>query len=180
MAAESHPERLAELHGLLTGRLPEEHPLRAHVPLAAAGPPMWVLGLGAGSARAAGRLGAGFCFSLHHAPEGLDGPAVIEEYRRAFLPSPEFPQPEAILVAGLTCASTEAEARRLADAYLEESGASAGRKPLLLGDPATCAGRLFELADRFGVGEVMVLDLLPETLEPRLQMQALLAEELIS
>ena len=57
VAAESHPGRLAELHGLLTGRLPEEHPLRTHVPLAAAGPPMWVLGLGAGSARAAGRLG---------------------------------------------------------------------------------------------------------------------------
>jgi len=81
-------EKLAELHGLLTGRLPPEHPLAGQKALEA-GPPLWVLGTSEKTARWAARQGTGFCISLHHAPE-RDSAAVLAEHRRCFAPSPEF------------------------------------------------------------------------------------------
>ena len=85
----NHTEKLADLHGFVTGRLPAGHPLAGRLFLEP-GPPMWVLGTGDETARWAGAHGTGFCFSLHHAPADRDGPAVLAEYRRSFVPSPSF------------------------------------------------------------------------------------------
>jgi len=142
-----HYEKLADLHGYLTGRLPEGHPLASKL-LLEPGPPMWVLGNGEEAARWAGGHGTGFCFSLHHAPPDRDGPAVLAEYRRAFVPSPEFPAPAAIVVVSIASGP-----------YLDKAPAHAAEvvKPVLAGPIAECAAKLPEIARRFAVDEIMVL-----------------------
>ena len=146
-ALRSYYEKLADLHGFLTGRLPAGHPLAPKLPLEP-GPPMWVLGTGAEAARWAGRHGTGFCFSLHHAPAERDGPAVLGEYRRAFVPSPEFPQPAAIVMASMASGPALGEAPAPAPGVL---------KTVIEGPVAECAAKLAEIARRFAVDEVMVL-----------------------
>jgi luciferase family oxidoreductase group 1 len=143
----NHYEKLADLHGFLTGRLPEGHPLASQL-LLDPGPPMWVLGTGEEAARWAGSHGTGFCFSLHHAPPDRDGPAVLGEYRRAFVPSSEFPEPAAIVVVSIASGP-----------YLGEAPAYEADvvKPVLSGPLAECAAKLPEIARRFAVDEVMIL-----------------------
>jgi luciferase family oxidoreductase group 1 len=151
-ALRPYDEKLAELHELVTGRLSPEHPLAGQQFLET-GPPMWVLGTSARSARWAARHGTGYCFSLHHAPE-QDAAAIMDEYRRHFVPSPEFEEPEAIVVVSIVCAPTRAEAQT----QLHESGFI---KVTIIGSPLDCVAGLAATADRCGVDEVMVLDLLP-------------------
>jgi len=147
-----YDEKLTELHGLLTGRLNPAHPL-ADKKAVDLGPPLWVLGTSAATARWAGRQGTGFCFSLHHSPEP-DGAAIMDEYRRHFVPSPEFEAPEAIVVASLACGPTREEALETLRAH-GLSGAT------VAGSPAECHAELAAIAARFGVEEVMILVLLP-------------------
>jgi luciferase family oxidoreductase group 1 len=146
-ALRNYYEKLADLHGFLTGRLPAGHPLAKKLFLEP-GPPMWVLGTGAEAACWAGGHGTGFCFSLHHAPADRDGPAVLGEYRRAFVPSPEFPEPAAVVVVSIASGPAVAEA----PAYGEDVV-----KPMIQGPIAECAAKLPEIACRFAVDEIMVL-----------------------
>jgi luciferase family oxidoreductase group 1 len=164
----SHYEKLADLHGFLTGRLPDEHPLRGQRLHREPGPPMWVLGASVDAARWAAGHGTGFCFSLHHAPAGLDGPGIVGEYRRRFLPSPEFPAPAGIVVASMACAASASEARALAQSFDTAT---------VVGTASACAAKLAEVACRFGVGEVMVLDLLSGVGEESLERIRALASQ---
>jgi luciferase family oxidoreductase group 1 len=148
----SYDEKLAELHGLLTGRLSPQHPL-AGQKLLDSGPPMWVLGTSARSAEWAARHGTRFCFSLHHAPE-QDGGDIVEAYRRSFVPSPELAEPEAIVVVSMVCAATRAEAQ----SRLQEKGLI---DVTVVGSPVDCAEGLVATAAGCRVGEVMIVDLLP-------------------
>jgi luciferase family oxidoreductase group 1 len=178
-ASESFETRLRELHGLVTRRLPVEHPLHGMPLLLGQGPPLWVLGLSQSSARLAGQLGAGFCYSLHHAAQRTDGPEVLEAYRRSFISSPEFPEPAALLVVSGICAPTEGEALAAFDrAWAElpvEHQARVNRQSLLIGPPELWEERLPELAGLHGVDEILVLDLLTGRLAQRLEMYTLLA-----
>jgi alkanesulfonate monooxygenase SsuD/methylene tetrahydromethanopterin reductase-like flavin-dependent oxidoreductase (luciferase family) len=143
----NHYEKLADLHGYLTGRLPAGHPLAKEL-FSDPGPPMWVLGTGDETARWAGSHGTGFCFSLHHAPADRDGPAVLDAYRRAFVPSPEFAEPAVIVVVSIASGPAIGEA----PAYGENVG-----KPVIQGPIAECAAKLPEIARRFAVDEIMIL-----------------------
>jgi luciferase family oxidoreductase group 1 len=162
-----YDQKLDELHAFLTGRLPPAHPLADQLHLDA-GPPMWLLGKSATSARWAARHGTGFCFSLHHGA-AEDGVAVMAEYRRHFVPSPEFPQPQGIVVASMVCAATRAEAR----AEQEDQGLA---DVTLVGTPDDCVAGCADIAARHGVDEVMILDILPGPAGPRSERYARLAE----
>jgi luciferase family oxidoreductase group 1 len=142
-----HYEKLADLYGFLTGRLPVGHPLAPKLFLEP-GPPMWVLGTGTEAARWAGGHGTGFCFSLHHAPADRDGPAVLDDYRRAFVPSPEFPEPAAIVVVSI------ASGPAIGTAPAPEPGVV---KAVLEGPIEECAAKLPEIGRRFAVDELMIL-----------------------
>lgn len=155
-----HAERLAELHGYLTGRLPAGHPLAGQALPLSPGPPLWVLGISPESARWAARHGAGFCFSLHHAPDARQGEEILREYQGSFQPSPEFPEPAALVVVSLVWAETTAQARKEAELFAKVG---------MVGTAAECAERIAETADRFGVGEVMVLDLFQGMREPAVE-----------
>ena len=163
-----HYGKLAELHGFLTGRQADgsAHAMAAKLPFEEA-PPMWLLGTSTAMAQWAGRHGVGFCFSLHHALPGQDQAEIFAEYRAAFVPSPEFPQPAAILVVTVACAATNAEAREHAKDLTFT----------IVGSVAECAARLAGLADRYGVDELMLLDLLPAHRDGLIDQYAALAAE---
>lgn len=108
------PSQLDELIGIASGTLPPDHPfagVRAvpnDVPL----PPIWLLGSSGASARFAGQHGFGYSFARHFSP-APPAPAMLE-YRASFQPSPQFPEPHAILAVSVVCADTDEEADRLA------------------------------------------------------------------
>jgi luciferase family oxidoreductase group 1 len=178
-AAGDYPERVRTVHALVTGRMDPSDPLSA---LASrdGGPPVWVLGLSPASARLAGSLGAGFCYSVYHSRPGADGPAVVREYRASFQPSPEFPEPAALIVAGCVCAATEPEARSLEGrlVFPPTGSTRTNQTGRIFGSPAQCAEALRTLAADFSVREVMIFDAIQEDQDARIEMYRLLAEEL--
>lgn len=108
------PQQLAELRGLSSGNLPEEHPFHTirvvpdEVPL----PPIWILGSSGAGAAFAGEHGYGYAFASHFST--TPAAPAMRAYRESFKPSPEFPRPHAILAASVICAETTEQARYLA------------------------------------------------------------------
>jgi luciferase family oxidoreductase group 1 len=109
------PSLLAELLAFCgDGGFSYDHPFQAitmvpgDVPL----PPISILGSSGASAQMAGAAGMGYGFAGHFSP--TPAAPAIQAYKRAFQPSPQFPQPHAILVVAAVCAETDAEAQRFA------------------------------------------------------------------
>ncbi len=145
-----YDEKLADLHGYVTGRLAPADPLAGQMYLEG-GPPMWLLGTSTASAEWAASHGTGFCFSLHHGRD-KDGVAALREYRRQFVPSAEFAEPRAMVVASMLSAPTR-------DAALADQKEKGFDHVSLVGPPADCVAGLEEIAASYGVDEVMILDL---------------------
>lgn len=104
---------LAELMAFDEDGFPPDHPF-SRVPVSPGGislPPKWLLGSSGASAAAAGQLGMGYAFAAHfsHTPAA----PAFEAYRKAFVPSPDFPEPRTILCLSVIAAPTEEEARFL-------------------------------------------------------------------
>jgi len=112
---EHFPALLSELR-IWSGleALPGDHPMRSlrAMPDDAPLPPIWLLGSSGASAQMAGAAGMGYSFASHFSPTPA-GPA-FDAYFSAFQPSPQFAAPHAILGVSAVCASSEAEAERLA------------------------------------------------------------------
>jgi alkanesulfonate monooxygenase SsuD/methylene tetrahydromethanopterin reductase-like flavin-dependent oxidoreductase (luciferase family) len=159
--------RLELLHELVTGR-----GANGLEPYLEAGPPIWVLGLSRESAEFAGRYGTGFCFSVHHAAPGVDAAFIIGRYRRCFVPSPEFPEPDVIVVARVVSAATDAEAEELAT-LVEPSRPSFA--PTIVGKAEDCVENLRGIAKSLGADEIMLIDFLLRRQEARLEMYRLIA-----
>lgn len=172
----AYRQRVLDLHALVTGRIGTGHPFSGMPLSLEKGPPLWVLGLSRESARMAAGLGAGFCFSVHHAPVGLDGPAILGEYRRHFVPSAEFPEPATIVVVQCTCGETDAEAHEIAQNLILFPGAE---DRAICGGTAACAERLGALAARCGTREVMLLDFVQKDQSVRREMYSRIASALI-
>jgi luciferase family oxidoreductase group 1 len=174
-AGASYADRVRALHGLLTGRLDGRHPLARREPYLENGPPLWVLGLSSESARLAGRLGVGFCFSVHHGGPRVDGAAVMRAYRESFVPSAEFTAPASMLVLQCVCAGSEAEARSIGIHLVAPPGPTS---ETILGSAAYCCDRLAEIARAFVTDEVMIVDFIQKDQGARIEMYRLLAQEL--
>lgn len=171
-----HFEKLTELHDLLTGRLAENHPLHSRTLPLESGPPMWVLGGSLNSARWAAQNGTGFCISMHHLSDGSIAPALVKEYRRYFIASPEFPDPATIVVVSMLCTSSEGEGRTLKERFTQSSFGTTFVDPTIEGSAENCAGQLEDVARSCAVDEMMILDLFPAELkEERLAMYQELA-----
>jgi len=112
---EHFPELLSELL-TWSGRneLPLEHPMHAlrAMPDDAPLPPIWLLGSSGASARMAGLAGMGYSFASHFS--AAPAAPAFAAYRRAFVPSPEFAAPHAILGVSVICAPSDEEADYLA------------------------------------------------------------------
>nr|WP_243738019.1 LLM class flavin-dependent oxidoreductase [Cellulomonas shaoxiangyii] len=158
------------------------YPLRA-TPLATSAPQLWLLGSSSYSAQLAGRLGLPYVFAHHFAGRGT-GEAVAL-YRSTFVPSEELAEPRTIAVANVAVAATEDEARRLAlpqvrtmwrlragqtlapQELVEDAEASplpaaadellaAQTASWIIGDPASAAAQVRDLAAHLGTDELMV------------------------
>ena len=185
--ADEFPQQLDELLGFLSDEFPDEHPFR-HVkamPTDVGSPEIWLLGSSDFSAQLAAKLGLGFAFAHHIQP----GPAVpaLRMYRDYFRPSTYFSEPHSIVAVSVVCAETDERAAELARPVelsllklrqgrlgqlpsVEEATAydyspeerqliAQNRDRVFIGSPATVRGRLSELADRAGAGEIMVMTL---------------------
>ena len=110
-------EQLNELFGLSRGTLPESHAFRnvKVIPSGVALPPVWLLGSSGASAEFAGRLGVGYSFAGHFSP--TPAAPAFDAYRAAFQPSPQFPEPHAILGVAAICAPTREQAEYLAASF---------------------------------------------------------------
>ncbi|PYQ55725.1 MAG: hypothetical protein DMF53_27505 [Acidobacteria bacterium] len=172
-------DKLADLHGYLTGRLPEGHPLFGRELYLKAGPPLWVLGQSVESARWAGRHGTGFCFSLHQAHRaqpGTDARPVLDEYRRSFKPSPEFEQPAVLVVASGLCAATEKDVETLRKQLVQTYAPAEAPTPYFAGTPERSVEILEGISRSLEADELMILDVIPGPLDLRLEMLKLLAD----
>jgi luciferase family oxidoreductase group 1 len=113
---EQFPDLLAELLAFdgRDGGFPAGHPLQdvRAMPDDAPLPPVWILGSSGASARLAGELGMGYSFASHFSP--TPAAPAFAAYRAAFVPSPQFPRPHAILGVAACCAETRERAEFLA------------------------------------------------------------------
>ena len=160
----------------------ETFELRA-TPRAGSVPPVWLLGSSDYSARLAARLGLPYVFAHHFSGRGTA--EALATYRQGFRPSTELSGPRTLLTVNAAVAETTEEAERLALPQLQamvalrtggplrpqrlveqaeaepvptehEGLVEAMRRQWVLGDPASAAARVRELATRFDVDEVMV------------------------
>ncbi|WP_020390938.1 LLM class flavin-dependent oxidoreductase [Kribbella catacumbae] len=110
LSADDFPDQYAELRAYAEG-FAAGHPFApisaqpADVPL----PPVWILGSSAYGGQAAAALGTGFAYAGHFGNLDPAGSA----YRETFQPSPEQPEPHAILALAAIVAETEERAQAL-------------------------------------------------------------------
>lgn len=189
LTGDDYPALLAELMAFDSGGFPDDHPFRKIVatPADVALPPIWLLGSSDFSAQLAAQVGLGFSFASHINRQ-LAVPA-LRTYRERFSPSATFPEPRAMLAAGVVIGETAEHARQLMK--ITEVGFShlvAGRPyqmPTLeealrteidpvdaaraqgflgnwfVGDAATVAAKVRTLAEEAGADEVMITTALP-------------------
>lgn len=156
-------QRICQLHAFLTGRANDVVPEVDHLYLETPPPPLWLLGMSAGSGRVAARLGIGFCTSLHHARDVAKMRAAIQAYREYFTPSPELAEPYVILVQSGVCLESAAAVDALWGEFCQGLGeakaaeASAQLDQLFFGDPDQCAATMLEVWRDYAPDELMLL-----------------------
>jgi luciferase family oxidoreductase group 1 len=114
LGAEGFPAQLDDLLELLA-RDPDPNlpfgELKA-VPTGIPAPELWILGSGGDGAAIAAERGLGFAFAHHFNP--ADAIHAIHKYRAAFVSSPHFGSPHAMLAVSVICGEDDAHAERLA------------------------------------------------------------------
>lgn len=182
--SDDFPDRLTELQHFLRADFPAGHPF-ARIQATPTEPlPIWLLGSSDFSARLAGRLGLPFAFAHHFAGAGGNTLAALDLYRSAFRPSAELAEPYSMIGVNALAADTEAEAWYQAAAgalsmVLLRSGrlrrtptpeeaatypytqaesdlVAAMQSTEVIGTSDQVAAGLRELAEDFGVNELMI------------------------
>ncbi|HUP68796.1 MAG TPA: LLM class flavin-dependent oxidoreductase [Acidimicrobiales bacterium] len=176
--------KVADVAGFLDGTLEEDHPYRSvHVaPEGPGGPEVWLLASSSDGAGCAAALGLSLCFAQFITP--AYGPQIVAKYRRHFEASKPTDRPRASVAVSVLCADTDAEAQRLATSLdiwrltsqvergpipsVEEAEAhpltdtdrvriAQNRGRLVIGDPERVRRGLMDIAEPFGVEELVVL-----------------------
>lgn len=186
---DQYPALLGELLALDSGGFPPEHPFAriSVTPVGTRLPPIWLLGSSDFSAQFAAEVGLGFSFAAHI--NGSIAVPVMRLYRERFQPSEYRQQPHAILAVGVVVGEDEQHARDLAKVVRIGLASLGSGKPerlptieearareltpleieqsrrmyehLVIGDGATVAARLRELAAETQADEVMLTTFLP-------------------
>jgi luciferase family oxidoreductase group 1 len=128
-ALERYPQQIAEVVGLLGGRLEEQlppgHPLAGvrvtpapardadGATLPDAMPEVWLLGSSTESAEIAAEQGLAFSYAQFINPVGELGERAARVYRERFRPSPWLDEPRLSVAVTALCADTEERAQRL-------------------------------------------------------------------
>jgi luciferase family oxidoreductase group 1 len=141
-------------------------------PVASTIPEVWILGTGRNSVPIAAQNGVAYSHSLFH--KGCqDDPSILKEYRETFQSqSKKVPTPRCnIAVAGI-CADTEARAYQLQEQHTNDF-----IMLNVVGTANQCKEKLLALQERYGVNEIIFLDVCQE-FDDRLRSYELLAAEL--
>lgn len=183
LSVDAYPDQLRDLDGWLHDDLPPSNvfagKVRALPASKAEAPELWVLASSAGSASFAAHFGLPLSFADFIAVG--NGPAICDAYRRQYQPSERHPEPRISIGAGAICAESNEEAERLASSVrlwrqqglsgpipsLEDVDNSRvnplavqpGRKPMIIGDPATVRAGLEDLAASYGAEEVVIVSI---------------------
>jgi luciferase family oxidoreductase group 1 len=114
LRADDYPNQLAELLAFDDQSFPDDHPFREilAVPGDVSLPPVWLLGSSDFSAELAAQAGLGFAFAAHI--NGAGAVTALRRYREAFVPSPRYPAPQAILTVSVAVGEDAAHAEELA------------------------------------------------------------------
>jgi len=181
------PQQIIDLLGFLDGDLADDHPFKTVMaqPQGPTSPEIWLLGSSDQSARVAAHFGLPFSFAHFISAQG--GVEAVSLYRDSYQPSDRFPAPQASVGVFVLCADTEEEAQRLAlsrDLWRlrldrgeigpvpsPEEGAAAAlawspaeqrrvemnRQRQIVGTPDTVRAQLLDMADTYGVDELVVV-----------------------
>ena len=183
--AEDFPQQVWQLAAHLHGTLPDEHPFRQVrlQPETGTAPEIWLLGSSGYSGALAAQLGLRFAFA--HFINASGGDAVTRAYKQKFQASEAESQPHALLCCFAICASTDAEAERLAKVidlrrlYMaldfdlpvptqeeaeqrrysaeERAYVESQRPRVVVGAPQRCRELLEALAAQYSADELMIL-----------------------
>jgi luciferase family oxidoreductase group 1 len=163
--------------------IPRQNYVLKATPAAASEPRMWLLGSSMYSAHLAAAKGLPYVFAHHFSGQGTA--EALDVYRSEFRPSDLAPEPVTFLTVNASVADTEEEAAALMLPNLHMMAKLRTGQPLtaldlvedaeaielhpqaaamvesafgkaVVGTPASAAAQLRELADQFGVDEVMV------------------------
>lgn len=204
---EEFPRQVEELRRWVSDEpLPAGHPFGALVahPRGPTRPQLWILGSSTYGAELAAHFGLPYAFAYFFA-DGAGVEEALERYRRRYRPSERYPAPCATICVWALAADTEAQAERLLTARTHwrlgfEKGErlplispeEAARHPYtaaetarieqlraaaLVGSAAHVAGRLYDLARRLDLEEI-VINTWTFDPEARRHSYALLAREL--
>ena len=162
--AATYPDKVREVVSYLEGRGPV-----LGGPNVSSVPEVWVLGAGGSSAPLAAQLGTSFAVSLFHPGAGADPTIIRDQYRAQFCSSPlRQPCSQACIAVAGVCADTEAGAQRIALAHTNSFV-----RPNIIGTPERWRHELGTLCRRFGVDEVVVLELSRDPNDHRAAIEAL-------
>ncbi len=181
---ERFPTQVQELVGYLDDSLPSDYPFHAikAMPSGSSSPEVWLLGSSDYSGTLAAYLGLRFSFAHFISAHG--GPAVSRAYREKFRASGRERRPYSMVAVFAICATTQAQAERLAAsidlrrlqmarghdapiATTEQAAAMAyseadrmliqrERARAVIGTPDLVKAGLIELQEQFQADEVMV------------------------
>ena len=187
LGIEYFPQQIADLVAYLGDGPASGHPFAGikAMPAGDSKPDLWLLGSSDQSAAYAAHFGCAFSFA--HFINDRGGPEVMAGYRESFRPSPWLAQPVGSIGVFVLCAESDAEAQRLASSRnlwrlrldlgelspipsVEEALAypysEAERRRVeynsrrqVVGSPATVKARLIELAELYGVDELVIVSI---------------------
>ncbi len=162
--------RVEAIFGLIRENLDDGNPMKK---LAQSGLPNsaqpWILGTGPNSAALAARLSTHYGYSIFHKFSRND-PGCIRAYREAFSPATDADSPHALLSMSIACSDGPIDIASLLhvkndDAFIAN----------IVGDQELCRTKLGEAVERYGVQEIVMLDLF-QTDELRQRSVTLLSE----
>lgn len=153
------------------------------IPVAETAPDLWLLSSSGASAGVAAHFGAAFCFA--HFINAAGGPQAVQAYKERFKPSAQLATPQASVAIFVLCAETEAKIAELQavmdyqlvrleqgkiDAFppyedikdyqytaAEWARVQYNRRRVVSGTPEQIVGNIAQVADEYGVDEVMVV-----------------------
>ncbi|MCC7104605.1 MAG: LLM class flavin-dependent oxidoreductase [Chloroflexi bacterium] len=204
LGIEYFPSQVRDLIQFVHDTVDDSHPFAGvhAMPTGPTAPEIWLLGSSGDSAAYAAHFGTAFSFA--HFINSQGGPEVMRFYRERFRPSPRLATPRGSVGVFVICAQTEEEAQRLAQSralfmarlYTGQTGPypsveeaenhlytprelliiREARDRTLAGAPAQVKARLLDLAERYGVEELVVVTI-THSFEARLRSYELLARE---
>jgi luciferase family oxidoreductase group 1 len=108
---ESYLTQLAHLQNYFTDTAETKYGPLLAVPQASTIPQQWILSSSGGSSKIAARFGMGL--GIARFINGHAGPNVVKIYRDHFVPSLQFPSPQAVISISVLCADTEEKANEM-------------------------------------------------------------------